>query len=1138
MKKLTVSLLFLLAAGIMSLRAQQITISGTITNSEDGSGVPGASIIVKGTTIGTITSADGKYSLKVPEDAQALIVSFIGMKTTEVAIAGKTTINIVLEPDVLGLDEVVVTAIGISKEKKALGYSVEDVGSEEIVRSGNTNVINSLSGKVAGVKINSSAGTAGAASYIEIRGAASISNDNRPLFVIDGIPIDGTGGDFQDLVYQSYEYGTGTFGGVAVNDRIGDINPDDIESITVLKGGAATALYGIQAGNGAIVITTKKGEKAAPGKVVNVSIHSNISISQISQMPELQTTYAQGVSQDICDEMAGWFGETDIITPIGEPDGGYYGFEKQVSFGPNISELSYTTDPNYVPGDIYWNGGTTSMEEYIRDWNPNGRIVFANDPLANGKSVKTYNPYDYFQKGISKKNSIAVSGGSNNTTYYFSYSNADEEGVVPNNTFNKNTAKLSGKTVIAEKWTASSDMTYLNTNANYIQQGSNISGVMLGLLRTAPTFDNSNGYQLDDFSQRNYRGGGGYDNPYWTSNNISFGELVNRFMGNTNINYQPVEWLRLTYRIGTDWYLRTYKDYFEIGSNNFPNGLLRKYHLNQQNISSDLMANINKDINDDINLNLLVGNNMYQRQLSITRADANGLSMYNWNNLANTSDLFATEVNEKYRTAAYYGDLGISYKDLVFINVTGRGEWATTLSKDENFFFFPSFNGSFILTELSPLKDNPVLSFAKLRGSYAIVANIPDAYSTKVSWLVATPGDGWTQGLQYPLLDYPGFTYGNTIPDAKISPELTNTIEFGTDIRLYNNRLGFDVSYFKNVSDGGNLISAPISASSGHDKIYGNLASIETKGLEILATVIPVKQKDGLTWEITGTFSNPKTTVTKLAEGVDNVELNVGFVDPQVRAMVDERYRTLYGTRWLRDEQGNVIINAVPNPGLYRTEGLGYPIQDAESGILGVVEPDWTLGINNSLSFKGITLSALLEIKRGGQMWNGTKGALYYFGTHADTEDRETATDVVEGVYGRFDAETSEIVYTDADGNDLADGAAPIKNTKEIKLDENWYFWEGPGSGFTGPCEPFIEDTDWTRLRELQLSYRIPQKILANTFIKGLEIYYLGTNLYLKTPYTGIDPETSLFGNSNAQGIDYFNMPGTKSHSFGLRLDL
>ncbi len=1094
MKRVTFLLTLLIFIGMQMATAQKKVITGKVTSAKDGSALPGVTVVVKGTTVGTSTDINGEYQITVPENYNTLVFSFVGMKTQEVNIGNNFTINVALEEDVLNLDEVVVTAIGVKRETKALGYAVQKVAAEQIEKAPNVNLINSLNARVAGVKVNNSSGVAGASTFIEIRGSASLTGNNQPLFVVDGVPIISGGGAY-------------SVDGVATSDRGIDINPDDIAEISVLKSGAATALYGLRAANGAIVITTKRGA-AAKGKAIHVNFSTSYAIDKMSQVPALQMEFAQGSK-----EASKYYFGSDSFA-LQWPDGYWY---KQVSWGPRISELVYDdTD-----------------KDYMEKWDPNGRPVYKWQ-YPEGKPVHAYDPYEFFQLGKRWENSLSFSGGTDISTYYFSLSTLQSEGIVPNNTFNRYTFRLTGETKLSEKFKSSASVYYANSDGNRIQQGSNTSGVMLGLTRTPPTFDNSFGledpvndprsYQFPDGSQRNYRGGTGYDNPYWIVNNISYHDYTNRFTGWTQLDYLANDWLSVTYRLGTDWYNRRYKDRFQIGSNTRRAGYVGVYQYFGQDINSDLYLTIDKKLNDDIRLTARLGNNMFQSFGTNVFGEANSIEIPGWYNLANSSDVVPSEGTSKYRTAAFYADLGFDYKSMWFVDLTGREEWSTTLPADGNKFFYPSVSTSFIFTELDPLSDLSFLPFGKIRASYAVTARAPGAYNLVTPYFVPAPGDGWTTGLSFPLMGYTGFTYGDVQGSSDLRPEKLTSMEFGADLRFFENRLGLDIAYYINKSSD-LLMSVPVAPSTGFDNIYTNAASMETKGFEIYLRATPVKTSD-FRWDLNLNFDNGVTMVTGLAEGIDNVFLG-GFVDPQVRAMVGERYRSIWGTRWLRDDQGNLIIN--DDPGYPPT--IGYPLQDAESGILGVVPPDWVAGIENVLSWKGFRLSFLLDIKKGGQMWNGTKGALYYFGKHADQNDRETATIVFDGVYG-YQASDGTIHYTDGQGNEVS---TPVKNTTEIKLDENWYFWEGPGSGFTGPSEPFVENTDWVRLREITLSYTFDSKLLDKIFIDKLDIYFTGKNLWLSTPYTGVDPETSLLGASNAQGFDYFNMPGTKTYLFGLR---
>jgi len=1071
----------------------QTSITGTVTDA-NGEPVPGANVRVKGfSDLGTITDLNGSYSLSVPAEATALVFSFVGLKMQEVEIAGQTNISVTLQNEDVGIDEVVVTALGITRDKKALGYSVQDVKADEISRSNTSDVVNSLSGKVAGVRINNSTGAAGGSTFVEIRGSSSILGNNQPLFVVDGVPISSGGG-------------SGGIAGVAASDRTIDLNPDDIENIAVLKGGAATALYGMRAANGVILITTKKGNLR---KGLNINFSSSVAFDQISQVPKLQDKYAQGSME--------WSvsGRDAYLSP---DDPGY----NAISWGPSIDTLRYTTDPTYIPPT----SGSTPMDEYMQKWDPNGRIVGMGSPYASSKAVTPYDRYAYFQTGVSYRNSINMSGGDDKTTFFFSMSNETTKGVVPNNTLGKNTFKLNASTKLNEKLKVSGNVSYMNTKGDRIQQGSNTSGVMLGLLRTPATFDNSYGWKFDDGTQRTFRNGGGYDNPYWVSNEILYQDNVNRIMSSAQIDWTITDYLSLTFRPGIDWYSRSAKNNFAVHSNTAKAGYSSSYNYFSSDFNSDVFLNFNKDLNESMNLTVTLGQNMYRRFGQSTTSEANGLIIPEYYNVANTSNNKGYESTYEYRTMAFFGDVGFSYADMLYVNLTGRYESSTTLPEKNNGFFYPSASLGFIFTELGGLKDNSVLTFGKLRASYAITANIPTAYTTKTYFVPGGAADGWTDGVSFPFNGVNGNTLSGTMGNPDLTPETTTDMEIGVNLNFFLNRLTIDAAYYKrNTED--ILLYVPIAPSSGFGSRYMNAATMETTGLELLVNATAIKTAD-FAWDITLNWANPNTMVTELAPGVDNVFLG-GFTDPQVRAVAGASYRSIYGTAWQRDDQGHLLINDNPSAMFY-----GYPNQAAETKKLGTVQSDWTMGFTNTFTYKGVTLSALIDIKHGGQMWNGTKGALYYFGTHGDTETRNDDYTFGNGVMGHLNAD-GEVVHYDTDGVTEIAGAGAA-NTAVVKLDENWRWWNGMGSGFTGPSEDYIEDAGWVRLREVSLAYNFKSMIGGVSWLQNLEVYFTGRNLWLSTPYTGIDPETSLLGSSNAQGFDYFNMPGTKSYIFGLKI--
>jgi len=1076
MKRFVFLLSLLLFVGY-NLAAQSVQITGNVTSAEDGSALPGVSVVVKGTTVGTVTDFNGDYTLQAPSSAATLVFSFVGMEPQEVEISGRTTIDVVMQLSAKVLDEVVVTSLGIRRDAKALGYGVQTVSNEEITRTTNADVVNSLSSKLAGVQVTSSGGTAGASSYITIRGAASILGNNQPLFVVDGLPII-TGG------------GGGNVDGVATSGRTVELNPDEIESMTVLKGGAATALYGIQAANGAIIITTKKG---TDNNRVQVDFHSSMSFENVSQLPPFQTTYAQG-------------------------SGGNWVSGSSVTWGPKIADMSYSTDPSVWTKPLY---------------DVQGALVPNDSPLAESPA-QAYNAYDIFQTGHTYNNNLSITSGNEKDKFYASIGSYNQEGVIPNNTFNKTNIRVNASTKVNKNIEVGGNSSYIHSDGNFIQQGSNVSGLMLGLLRTPASFDNSAGWMLPDGTQRTYRNGGGYDNPYWVVNEIYFNQNVDRFMGSAYADWQATDWFSMRYTAGTDFYTRRYRDYFPEYSRAATSGYMAEYSAFTQVINSDLLLNFKKDFSENLAMRLTLGHNMWSYYSKTLYGEANGLEIPGYENIGNTSSQTTGSGMTQVRTMAVFADFQVDIMKMLYIGVTGRNDWATTMPEDNLATFYPSANVGFVFSELPVLKDNKVLTFGKLRASYAVTANIADAYGTSTSFVQSGAGDGWTTGLDYPLLGNAGFTWSSTVGSSELRHEKMTTREVGVELKFFQNRLGLDLGYFHNINSG-LLLYVPVATTSGYGTVYMNAGTMESYGWEISANAQPVKSKN-FTWDIFANFTKMKNPVTELADGVDDVFLG-GFVDPQIRAVAGMEYRTIFGYDYYRDENGNLLINDDPTD----SYPDGFPMTDNSLMVpLGTVNPDWLLNITNTFTFSGFSFTALLDIKQGGLMYNGTRFTMNYFGTSKETENRE----VVYNADGTIDLTSTPaenvVVYTgvlghiDSEGNVVTSGVA---NATPVVNDAAWYLGEGGNFG-GGATYGAIDDASWVRLREISLSYTLPKAMLEKTFIQSLQVYVSGRNLWLKTPYVGIDPETNLQGANNSQGMDYFNMPGTKAVTVGVKLGL
>ncbi|MFA8449211.1 MAG: SusC/RagA family TonB-linked outer membrane protein [Bacteroidales bacterium] len=1045
-------LCFLLSASVL---AQTRVITGVVTDDQDGSPIPGVTVFIKNTNIGTTTDFDGAYSLSIMPENKIVVFSFVGMQTQEIEIGNQESINISLNSIALEIDEVVVTAIGIPKEAKALGYSVQKVDGEELSKTANTNIVNSLAGRVADVKVTSSSGAVGASSFITIRGASSITGNNQPLFVVDGIPIDNGGG-------------AGGPGGVALSNRAIDLNPEDIESVNVLKGGAATALYGIRGANGVIVITTKKGV-ATEGKKINVNFNSSVTISQVSRLPKLTKKYGQG-------EDGNWIS-------------GFNG-----NWGPKLDTCFYNPAAANV-FDVY------------------GSIVGPNMPNG-GERVNAFDQYNFFQTGLAFNNSINMSGGNEISTFYISASDLHSEGIIPNNEFNRNTFKISGRSKLHDKFSISGDANYSVSTGKRVQQGSNASGVMLGLLRTPSSFDNSAGYLYSEAKlQRNYQNGAGSDNPYWTVYRNLYRDQVNRLIGKGEMNYDPLSWLSFVYRFGVDVYSNKIENYFSVHSTSTPLGSTSKLTEFSRDINSDLIANITTPISEELVFDATVGWNLADLYFNSVQGEAFGLNLPDFYNLSNSGSVTATEFTSHLRRAAFYADIGWSLKNTYYLNFTGRNDWSTTLPTGKNSFFYPSVNMSIIFSEIPFFQENisHIIPFAKLRASYAIIANDAPAYVTRNYFTVPAIGDGSTNGIYFPFNGQAGYTLLNRIGNNALEPEKTKSFEVGIDLKFFNDRFGFDVAYFNNqVEDA--LIDVDIPGSTGFTAQYLNAASLESKGFEFTLYAEPFRNKN-FSWDITCNIATLENNVISLAPGLESVFLG-GFVSTQVRAFAGRSYGSFYTSYWLRDENGNILINPDTH----------FPLFSDDKKAIGSVLPDWTMGVTNHLRFKNFDLSFLWDFKFGGEKWNGTRGTLLGYGVLED-QDNRGEMQIIDGV----------IAKQQDDGTWISTGEP---NTIPVEIGEEYYRF-GPGSSFNGPDEPFIEDASWVRLRDVTLSYSFGKKVLGEkSFIKGINIYFTGTNLLLFTPYSGIDPETSLYGADNAQGLDYYNLPGTRSYTFGLKVNL
>jgi TonB-linked SusC/RagA family outer membrane protein len=1086
MKKIILSfLVFALFAG--TAIAQDRTITGTVTGKEDGLPIPGVSVKVQGTQKGTQTSSVGKYVIVVPSSATSLEFSYLGFITQVLPIGSSSVIHVGLAQDTKTLTEVVVTALGIKREAKALGYSAQSVKGDDLTRADQGDVLKSLSGKIAGVQVTSSSGTPGAASYIQLRGQNSLTGNNQPLFVIDGNPIDNS----QNYSGDPSDGKNNLLQGATNSNRGADVDPNDIESITVLKGPAAAAIYGIDAANGAILITTKKG---VIGKT-QVEFNTGASFDRVNRLPGLQNQWVKG--------------EGGVLAP--------YIDQSRYSWGPNAK-------------DVAWTGVANEFDRH-------GDLVMANNPSAKVPFVPYTNLKDFWRTGSTFSNSLALSGGNDISTYRASVSNSYANSIVQLQNFQRTSVTLAGTLKLSEKLKVSSNITYVTSDGNMPQQGSNTSGIMLGLTRTPISFDNSNGaskaddpsaFLLQNGLQRAYRHDGkkaNYDNPFWTINKNPYKTYLNRLLGNLQFDYALKNGFNAMYRIGLDTYNDNRHQYYELQSSAYTGGRIFDDRYTYRSLNSDLILGYTKRISEKFRFDGKIGNNLYGRKMDELYTQGDGLVAPGFNNIYNASAIKSANFITPYRKIGFYYALNLEYDNMLFLETTGRNDWTSTLPKGKNSFFYPSASLSFVFTELKGLKDSEVISFGKIRGSVAQVGKDPGAFLTKSYYVPTTFADGYTSGISFPSQGTAGYGLSNVLGNANLTPEKTTAYELGAQVQFFKNRLGIDLTVY--TSKGNDLIvQAPIAGSSAYQAITLNSGSIRNRGIELQLTGIPIKSLD-FQWSSFFNFGLTRSKVLSLAPGTNQITLN-GFTGTVIAHLPNMPAGIIYGNGYTRDGAGNMVIDDRDN--------VGYPVSNPNvQKELGNPNPKFLMGLGNTFTYKGLSLYTLLDWKFKGDIWNGTRGSLAAIGTSDITNNRNTNT-VFPGVSGHFNTagELVHFVGTGANRQEVP-GAGPANSTSVV-LDEGWY--KGDGGGFGYLNEAFIEDGSYVKLREVSLSYDFAKLLRKGgnmPFVKGLSAGAFARNIIIWTPYKGVDPETSLTGATSAQGIDYFNNPGTSSYGLNLK---
>ena len=1069
--------LLALAIGVIQGAAQVTTVRGIVTTEEDGEPVIGASVIVKGTALGTVTDVNGRFELSgLSPSATRLLISYISLMAKEVAIAPQ--VSVTLKSDTHLLDEVVVTALGISREKKALGYTAQEVKQDALVQGKDNNLLNSLSGKIAGVRITNTQGDVGS-SRIVIRGETSIAGENQPLFIVDGIPVDNS-----QLNARS--------SGRDFKNAIADLNPEDIKTLTVLKGPNAAALYGARAAHGAIVITTKGGDKRQKG--IGITLHSSTQVSFVATLPEFQNLFGQGAG--------GRFSYVD-----GKGAGVNDGVDE--SWGPRL-DIGLLIPQFDSPLDADGNRVATPWVSH-----PN-------------------NVRDYFRMGISTNNGISIARGDDKYQFRVGYNYEKQVSIVPDAGTNKTNISLNTDYHLA-KWIV------VGATANYIvytapslpgsatPSGSNVrsNSPMLQFLWFGRQVD-TNSLKAD--YTRNWNSSY-YDNPFWSASYNTQSQERHRLIGDLHAEFRLTDGLHVRFRTSTDWYNDRRKSKVKWGSAGAgsPYGSYAEDAYTVKENNTEVLATYIKQLNKNWGIDALLGFNVRNKQYENNYQAAPRLAVADLYTLTNSRDPL-TSSNDFYRLRQYglYGSIQLDYRRWAFLNITGRNDWSSTLPVDNNSYFYPSVTASVLLSEAFGWRSKAV-NYLKIRGGWSQVGADANPYQLATVFTSETAFNG------NPLQS--SSTIGM---NSNLKPENTSSIEAGFEAAFWDNRLYMDFTYYKTDSRN-QILKLATTAASGYTSQVRNAGHIRNRGYEIQLGAVPIQTSKGFRWNLDLNYGANSSKVVKLDDEGLITSYQLYSSGIQILASVGEAYGTLFGTSYVRDANGNVVVDA-----------NGLPKISTTNKTLGKFTPDWTGGISNTFSYRSLSLSFLIDASVGGSIFSNTNKTGKYTGVLANT------------LSGR-DAEHGGLwYYTDAMGNNVRLSESPSYsvssdglyyaqvNGQSTRVYQDGIMVEGvTESGSKNEevvsaekyyhriysiAEANVYDASYVKLREVALSYRLPRLWTQKLHLQEASVTLTGRNLWtIYKSVPNIDPESALT-TGNAQGVEAYSLPTTRS--FGVNLSV
>ncbi len=1015
--------LFLVGAG--AVQAQDRTVTGTVTDAQSGEALPGVNVTVPQTTIGTSTDRNGAYSLTVPETADSLAFSFVGYQQVVRALGQRSTIDVSLRPSVAQLEDVVVTALGVEREQRSLGYAVQSVDGADIVETQETNLVSALQGQVAGAQITNTGGQPGSSSRIVLRGVTSLdpNADNQPLFVVDGIPVSN----------KTFSGSRGS-GGFAFSNGAIDINPENIESVSVLKGASAAALYGVRAANGAVVIETKDGQ----AEQTRVEYSSSVGLQRVGKIPPMQREF-----------MDGWRGEF-----------GFFGFPSFHAWGPKAD--------------------TIQGSEFFRNYE------------------------DFFERGgmgENFQNNLAVSGGTEESTFRLSLNYGDQTGVIPEAENENFSARASGQLDVSDELRVSASAKYANAQGTKLP----VDG-QLGQLMYYPTsvsvvrkFKNEDGSQFSPLPFLNH--------PIFVAKNHNLTNDRDRFIGNFGVTYTPTDWFTAEYRFGNDLYQDAREEVIPgpLGVREDENaisaqGLLDRETITNRELTSTLRLSASRSLADGLDAELSVGNDVFDSDFDRVNVTGENFGTPRFFDLSNTSNISTSEAQRERRVIGVYGDLTLDYEDSLFLTLTGRNDWSSTLPEGNRSFFYPSASLGFVFSDVVDLPD--FFDYGKLRLSASEVGKDARPYLTDITF------------GSFPFKGETLETRSGQLGDPDLKPESTVSFEVGADLRFLDERLRVDVTAYQSNSRD-QIIPVPVSEATGFDEFVTNAGEIRNRGIELTTDIRAVETED-FTWDATVNWSKNENEVVSIREGIESITLSGssfsygGSLTMQLRRQLE--FGNLFGPvydRFYEDAANeNAFVVDEDRPRIISRD-TGFPTRSGEGfKIIGNVQPDWTGSVQNTFSYQNFSLSALIDVKRGGDLYNQVAAFHASQGTLPITTNRDEEVEF-SGVY--------------------PDGT-PVDTT--VVPGQDFY-----RNVYRRVAENFVEDASYVKLRNVQLTYRLPELVTNNTPLRGGSIGVGASNILLWTPYDGFDPESRQFdAGSNTQGFQGLRTPAVETYTVKLNL--